>query len=209
MNNIEQSTKEKILAAALEMFSVDGYTAVSIRDIGRAVGIKESSIYYHFRNKEDIFQTILEQAEHLAQIRKESFNNALYDVSKIEREKFIYAGIAYIEGYLLEDKIYKLIRMLIIEKQRNADAAVAYHNLLFTAPLEHHKNVFTFMMEKGHIKEDNPDFLAAEYQSIILYVFQKYFSGPGAVTDNAKSAAQQELAILLKRFFIQHFCREE
>ena len=208
MNSIEQSTKEKILAVALDMFSADGYTAVSIRDIGKAVGIKESSIYYHFRNKEDIFQTILDQAEQLVKIRKESFNNALYAVSKIECEKFIYAGIAYIEGYLLEDKIHKLIRMLIIEKQRNENAAIIYHKLLFTTPLEHHKNVFTFMMDKCYIKEDNPDFLAAEYQSIILYVFQKYFSGPGAVADDEKSAAKQELTILLKRFFTQHFCRE-
>ena len=207
MDIIEQSTKEKILAVALDMFSVDGYTAVSIRDIGKAVGIKESSIYYHFKNKEDIFQTILDRAEQLAQKRKENFNNALCAVSKVECEKFIYAGIAYIEDYLLEDKIHKLIRMLIMEKQRNGHAAIIYHKLLFTSPLEHHKNVFTFMMDKGYIHEDNPDFLAAEYQSIILYVFHKYFLGPGPVTDDAKSEAEQELTVLLKRFFRQHFFR--
>ncbi|WP_052339787.1 TetR family transcriptional regulator [Gorillibacterium massiliense] len=208
MNGIEQSTKEKILVAALDMFSVDGYTAVSIRDIGKAVGIKESSIYYHFRNKEDIFQTLLDQAEQLAQIRKDSFNNELYVVSKIVCEKFINAGIAYIEGYLLEAKIHKLIRMLLIEKQRNENAAIIYHKLLFVAPLEHHKNVFTFMIDKGYIHEDHPDFLAAEYQSIILYVFQKYFSGPGAVADDAKSAAKKELTLMLKRFFTHYFCME-
>ncbi len=208
MNSIEQDTKEKILNVALDMFSVNGYTAVSVRDIGKAVGIKESTIYYHYKNKEDIFQTLLDRAEQLMHIRKESFNNALYAVSKIECEKFIDAGLAYIEGYLLEDRIHKFIRMLTIEMQRNRNAEIIYHKLHFTIPLEHHKNVFTFMMDKGYTKEDNPDFLAAEYQSIILYVFQKYFSGPDALTDELKSAAKQELTILLERFFTRYFCGE-
>ncbi len=208
MSYIEQNTKEKILSAALDMFSTDGYTAVSIRDIGKAVGIKESSIYYHFKNKEDIFQTLLDHGEQLAQIKKETFNHALYTVSKIECEKFIDTGISYIENYLLEHKIFKLIQMLVIEKQRNKEAAAIYHKLLFTTPLQHHKNVFDFMMNNGYVKKDNPDSLAAEYQAIILYVFHKYFSAPGSDTDDVKSAARQELTILLNRFFIQYFYRE-
>ena len=46
------NTKEKILDVSLSMFSTSGYEAVSIRDICRTVGIKESSIYYHFKNKQ-------------------------------------------------------------------------------------------------------------------------------------------------------------
>ena len=207
MNSSEQGKKGEILSAALDMFSVNGYSAVSIRDIGKAVGIKESSIYYHFKDKKDILETMLEQAEQLAMVRKESFYDALYAVSRIECGKFILAGIAYVEGYLLEDRIFRLIRMLTIEKQRNENAAAIYHKLLFTAPLEHHKEVFSFMKDKGYIKADDPDLLAAEYQSIILYVFQKYFSGPGAATDDAKSAARRELTALLKRFFVRYICR--
>lgn len=48
-------TKEKILFNALEMFSQTGYNTVSIRDIAEAMDIKESSIYYHFKNKQDVF----------------------------------------------------------------------------------------------------------------------------------------------------------
>lgn len=53
------TTKEQILEEALKLFSVKGYDAVSVRDILRAVGIKESSLYYHFKNKQDIFDTIV------------------------------------------------------------------------------------------------------------------------------------------------------
>ena len=47
-------TKELILKKALDMFAKSGYDSVSIRDIAKAVNIKESSIYYHFKNKQDI-----------------------------------------------------------------------------------------------------------------------------------------------------------
>lgn len=204
MSSNEQGTKEKILTAALEMFSVNGFTSVSIRDIGKAVGIKESSIYYHFQNKEDILQTILDEADKLAQVRKDNFNEALNTASTIKCEEFVKVGIAYVYGYLLEERIYKLIRMLMIEKQRIEKAAEIYQRLLFITPVEHHKNVFTYMMDKGCISKDQPDLMATEYQSIILYIFNKYFSGHEAASEEVKAAAFNELTILLNRFFARY-----
>ena len=43
-------TKQQIFEVSLDLFSKKGYSAVSIRDICKYVQIKESSIYYHFKN---------------------------------------------------------------------------------------------------------------------------------------------------------------
>lgn len=56
-------TKEKILEVALNMFAKSGYSSVSIRDICKQVEIKESSIYYHFKNKQAIFDELIFQFE--------------------------------------------------------------------------------------------------------------------------------------------------
>ncbi|WP_410771538.1 TetR/AcrR family transcriptional regulator [Fontibacillus sp. BL9] len=211
MRQPEQSTKDRIMDAALDLFCVDGYTTVSIRDIGKAVGIKESSIYYHFKNKEDILHSLFDQAEQWTQIRKSQFVRALEAASSIECERFIFAGVAYMEGYLLEEKIHKMIMMLTMEKQRSPKAAEIYRQLLFTVPLEHHKNVFALMMDKGFMEGDDPEFLATEYQSIILYVYHKYFSGPSMAPDEEseeRAAARLELSGLLRRFFTRHICKE-
>lgn len=53
-------TKEKIFDAAIDLFSEHGYNGVSIRSIAASVGIKESFIYVHFINKEDILNHILD-----------------------------------------------------------------------------------------------------------------------------------------------------
>ena len=42
-------TKQKILDVALDLFSQNGFSAVSIRDICKVVDIKESSVYYHLK----------------------------------------------------------------------------------------------------------------------------------------------------------------
>jgi len=52
-------TREKILTAAAELFAGKGFYAVSVREISRAVGIKESSLYNHFKNKEHLLEEIL------------------------------------------------------------------------------------------------------------------------------------------------------
>ena len=54
------TTKEKITETALDLFSQRGYDGVSVRDIARAVGIRESSIYNHFQSKRAVFDAIVD-----------------------------------------------------------------------------------------------------------------------------------------------------
>lgn len=53
--------QRKIIYEALSLFSVKGYDAVTIREIAASVGIKESSIYNHFKNKRDILNKIIDE----------------------------------------------------------------------------------------------------------------------------------------------------
>ena len=51
-------TKEKIVNAAISLFSDKGYSKVSVRDIATAVGIKPASLYSHFASKEEILHSL-------------------------------------------------------------------------------------------------------------------------------------------------------
>ena len=55
------STRDDLLNAAQEQFGTRGVQATSIRDLARAVGIKESSVYKHFRSKQAIWEALLER----------------------------------------------------------------------------------------------------------------------------------------------------
>lgn len=54
-------TRDKILAAALSLFSKNGYKGTSLTDIAKVVGIQKPSIYNHFKSKEEIYLTIYEK----------------------------------------------------------------------------------------------------------------------------------------------------
>lgn len=48
------SARQRIMDAALTVFSARGYTAAGVEDIAAAAGIKAPSLYKHFKNKRHI-----------------------------------------------------------------------------------------------------------------------------------------------------------
>jgi AcrR family transcriptional regulator len=58
------STRERILAASLELFLERGFDGTTISDIERAVGLAAGtgSFYRHFRSKEDVFVAAVQRS---------------------------------------------------------------------------------------------------------------------------------------------------
>ena len=53
-------TRVEILRVAAELFTEKGFEGTSTRDISTALGITKSSLYYHFKNKDEIAQSLTE-----------------------------------------------------------------------------------------------------------------------------------------------------
>jgi AcrR family transcriptional regulator len=62
-----ERSRSAILDAALELFSHRGYGATSMRDIAGTAGVSTGSVYHHFKDKESIFQALLEQFQQITQ----------------------------------------------------------------------------------------------------------------------------------------------
>lgn len=56
---IEELSREKILITAAEMFVEEGYKAVSMRKIAQALGYSHGAIYYHYKDKAELFGAIV------------------------------------------------------------------------------------------------------------------------------------------------------
>ncbi|WP_423973457.1 TetR family transcriptional regulator [Kingella oralis] len=50
-----------MLDAALEVFWRDGVTRASLQAIAQEAGVTRGALYWHFKNKEDLFETLFEQ----------------------------------------------------------------------------------------------------------------------------------------------------
>ena len=69
MNALEETeapesagAKERLTEAAIRLFCQRGFEGTSIREIVEAAEVTKPSLYYYFRNKEGLFQNIIEDA---------------------------------------------------------------------------------------------------------------------------------------------------
>ena len=80
-------TKDKIFTTALRLFAVNGYENVSVRTIADTVGIKVSSIYNHFENKEQLLDACYKyyiSNRFLGKLEKEQYEPIIKNGTKEE-----------------------------------------------------------------------------------------------------------------------------
>jgi AcrR family transcriptional regulator len=53
-------TRERIQSIALELFAEQGYEKTSLREIAERLGVTKAALYYHFKSKEDIVRSFIE-----------------------------------------------------------------------------------------------------------------------------------------------------
>lgn len=89
MNSVVQTRKEEIIKTAAKLFKEKGYSAVTMRDLAAAMGIKAASLYNHITSKQEILKAIIvslaQEFTHEMTIIKAS------DLGAIEKLKLIVA----------------------------------------------------------------------------------------------------------------------
>jgi AcrR family transcriptional regulator len=171
----EKGTKEQILDSAIDLFSQKGYDAVSIRDIARAVGIRESSIYNHYKGKEDILDSIT--AYFMIELSKPVPDEVPMEVlmEKYSPEEFmIVAGRAYMARFK-DERLGKVWRLISIELYRNKKIRDFFRTTMLEFPLLAWEQTFQKMMDLGCIRQYDARRLAHEFFYYCIYLYFDYF----------------------------------
>ncbi len=194
-------TKQKILDVSLDLFSQKGFSAVSIRDICKSVGIKESSVYYHFKNKQSIFNELLQRFETTAtdlMCQLEQGLNALPDASG----ENLYGKTCgcFFENYLMDEYCNKMLRLLSIEHLHNDEMRKIYDYWLFDKPLNFQGKVFSVLSMSGMIQTEDSSYLAVKFYAPIFLFMQRWLFS-GALTEECKQVFRENAYKHVNHFF--------
>lgn len=184
------NTKEKILQAALHLFAQEGYEAVSVSEIAGVLGMTKGALYKHYKNKRDIFDSILARMEQLDAERamehalpegtlsemKTAYQNAsLKQLIAFSRAQFHY--------WTEEDFPSSFRRMLTLE-QYHGEMRKLYQQYLVSGPLGYVTDIFSSQgiadAQRKAIALYSPMFFfysmydGAENPSSAVYAFNEY-----------------------------------
>ncbi len=199
------STRDKIMDVALNMFSERGYEAVSIRDICGEVGIKESTLYYHFKNKKDILDSLVEKF-------RSHIDGLLSHVDEITEKpakkgkKSDDISLQMVDSYMIDSYLFDpfcnlMLRLMMIEQFHNEEIRELYEKTLFTDPYEIQMNVFRKLAKAGAIPETDVEWIVKETHSYMTMLTFKYLLN-GDLTEKRKKAYYKEVHDFMARRFM-------
>jgi len=146
--------RQSILATARELFLLKGFEATTIRNIAEKIEYSPSTIYQHFKDKNEIFYTL--HTESFLELVKQMKRSELHENPL---EQLISLGKIYIQFAEDNPELYDL--MFIME------APIDFLNLLDETQwiegktaFDYLKSVISACIDKGLIKETDVDSLA-------------------------------------------------
>lgn len=162
---MSKDTKEKILMAALEMFSRNGYAGTNIRELSASLGMGKSSMYRHFSSKEEIWNTLLDQ---MIAYYGEHFGSSEHLPPVPDTlEDLVQMTMHMVDFTVHDEKIVMTRKVLSIEQFRDERARDLATKHFLTGLTEMFTHVFIGMMEKGLLHQDDPAMLAFIYTAPI------------------------------------------
>lgn len=176
------TTKERIVEEALTLFSHQGYKGTSVKNIADAVGIKDSSIYKHFKSKREIIDAIVEQMRArmsqmsvdagLPQDDTESMVAAAYgklsleELQKMSRKVFLF--------YLTDDFVSRFWRLAMMEQYQNDEIYDIYRAIFLEQSIAYQTELFGEMIRQETFRNADAEVLAMNYYAPIFFLLSKY-----------------------------------
>ena len=183
------TTKEKILLTSLKLFAQDGYEAVSISKISGELGMAKSALYKHYKNKRDIFDSIVKRMEQQDseqarenEVPEESIEKTPEEYQNVSFDDFVEYSKSMFEYWTEDDFASSFRKMLTIEQFRSEGMQKLYQQYLVSGPAGYVKDLFKNMKIK------DPEENAVKFYANMFF----YYSVYDGAADKAKAKCQFE-----------------
>ena len=160
-----KDTKERILMAALELFSQKGYEGTNIRELATSLGLVKSGIYKHYESKEAIWNALLDR---MIAYYGERFGSAEHMPPVPDSpEDLVSMTMRMVNLTIHDEQIVKTRKVLTLEQYRDERARDLATKHFLTGLTEMFTRIFSGMMDRGLLKKEDPAMLAFAYTAPI------------------------------------------
>jgi len=114
---MKKTTKDKVIQSAIKLFAKKGFDATSMREIAERAGVTKPMIYYHYRNKEDLYFSLLD--EYLSKFIQKV--DGVFSLPISPQEKIQSFVELYIKHLKKNPKIFRIINREITGNRKHLD----------------------------------------------------------------------------------------
>ncbi|OHD17062.1 MAG: hypothetical protein A2086_06165 [Spirochaetes bacterium GWD1_27_9] len=173
--NRNLTTKEQIFEIATDLFYEHGFNGVSIRDITKSVGIKESSFYNHYTNKEELINTVINYYKNASLKDLPLFSDEflLVYIDKIGLENFFWVAHKYNYELRGGKSLTKLTRILVSECLINEKAKEAGLEYFYNLYYDFMERIFNLMIKNKLLKPISTNLITTQYiRTMFTFIFE-------------------------------------
>lgn len=178
-------TKKKIIEVSLALFAQKGFDGVSVREIAKEVGVRESALYKHYKNKEDILDKIIEEMisnirngyelRHVPETLTEGVAEGYRNISE---EQLCEMSWSIFKMFTEEPKLSNFRRLLMREQFHNKTFAKYYDKFFIEGVIESQAKTFLQLVDSGLFRKTDERIIALHFYGPIMLLFQQYDCEP-------------------------------
>lgn len=161
------NTREKIYDSAINLFSEYGIKNVSMRQIAKAVGIKESSIYNHYSSKSEIISNIYNEFQKNMESSRKSMTEAVNELNYMKPQDF-FKSLIMDYGKSINTRIAKLVKIVIAEQFHDEKAKKLFTDEMISKPSEYFEEIINHIVKENLVDECDSHVIARLFNSAHL-----------------------------------------
>ena len=197
-----RDTRLALLAAAQKSFAARGYGGTSVRQLARAAGIKESSLYNHFASKQELLEAVIERAATRLAAVAERFHVSFDDAeaaapfyARVTLARFKALLEAFFHEWLYDADVVAARRVLTLEQYRTSLAGNRLRELTVEGPLRFQTELFRTLIGRGVFRPADPEAVALAFWGPIFAILAAAERDDAADRDAAdRDAADRDAA---------------
>ena len=163
----QDNTKDLFLLEALKLFAEKGYDRVTLQEIAKRVGCVPSALYKHYKNKQELYDDILEKSAEgnkmylarMEQLRKHDVDNLDLVVGMSVEERVTAMQELFLET-VHDEWVSNFRKLMMIEQFHMPELGMMYDARYIDSKVEFFTAWIRLLMDKGLVEKEDPQALA-------------------------------------------------